>query len=484
MFENTFKNVDDILHKDAGCSSELDYVEQSSWVLFLKYLEDLEKSRALAKELAGEKYKPLIADKFRWTTWACPRTKDGKFDFNNALSGDDLRDFVNGELFPYLAKFKVAATGSDTLEYKIGEIFSEITNKIQSGYNLREILELVDELKFQTSADIHEMSHLYEDKIKNMGNAGRNGGEYYTPRPLIKAIIKVVEPKIGQTIYDGAVGSAGFLCEAFAYLMESKKLTPTDVDILQKKTFFGKEKKSLAYIIGTMNMILHGIDAPNIVHTNTLGENIADIQEKDRFDIVLANPPFGGKERSEVQQNFPIKTGETAYLFLQHFMKILKAGGSAGIVIKNTFLSNTDNASIAIRKELLENHNLHSILDCPAGTFQGAGVKTVVLFFKKGEPTKKIWYYQLTPGRSMGKTNPLNEQDLIEFITLQKNFGDSARSWMVDVSSINSASWDLSVKNPSGNDVVTHNSPAEIIAEIEALDGENQAILQRIKELL
>jgi type I restriction enzyme M protein len=484
MFENTFKNVDDILHKDAGCSSELDYVEQSSWVLFLKYLEDLEKSRALAKELAGEKYKSLIADKFRWTTWACPKTKDGKIDFNNALSGDDLRDFVNGELFPYLAKFKVAAIGSDTLEYKIGEIFSEITNKIQSGYNLREILELVDELKFQTSADIHEMSHLYEDKIKNMGNAGRNGGEYYTPRPLIKAIIKVVQPKIGQTIYDGAVGSAGFLCEAFAYLMESKKLTPTDVDTLQKKTFFGKEKKSLAYIIGTMNMILHGIDAPNIVHTNTLGENISDIQEKDRFDVVLANPPFGGKERAEVQQNFPIKTGETAYLFLQHFMKILRAGGSAGIVIKNTFLSNTDNASVAIRKELLENHNLHTILDCPAGTFQGAGVKTVVLFFKKGEPTKKIWYYQLNPGRNMGKTNPLNDKDLEDFVELQKKSIDSDLSWSVDVSSINPVTWDLSAKNPNGNDAVIHSSPADIITEIEALNSKNHAILQRLKEIL
>jgi len=484
MFENTFKNVDDILHKDAGCSSELDYVEQSSWILFLKYLEDLEKSRALAKELAGEKYKPLIADKFRWTTWACPKTKDGKIDFNNALSGDDLRDFVNGELFPYLAKFKVAATGSDTLEYKIGEIFSEITNKIQSGYNLREILELVDELKFQTSADIHEMSHLYEDKIKNMGNAGRNGGEYYTPRPLIKAIIKVVQPKIGQTIYDGAVGSAGFLCEAFAYLMESKKLTPTDVDTLQNKTFFGKEKKSLAYIIGTMNMILHGIDAPNIVHTNTLGENIADIQEKDRFDIVLANPPFGGKERAEVQQNFPIKTGETAYLFLQHFMKILRAGGSAGIVIKNTFLSNSDNASIAIRKELLENHNLHTVLDCPSGTFQGAGVKTVVLFFKKGEPTKKIWYYQLTPGRNMGKTNPLNERDLEEFIESQKTFKDSNLSWSVDKLSLNQDTWDLSAKNPNGNDQILHQSPAEIFAEIETLETQNQEILQRIKSLI
>jgi len=484
MFENTFKNVDDILHKDAGCSSELDYVEQSSWVLFLKYLEDLEKSRALAKELAGEKYKPLIADKFRWTSWACPKTKDGKIDFNNALSGDDLRDFVNGELFPYLAKFKAAASGSDTLEYKVGEIFSEITNKIQSGYNLREILELVDQLKFQTSADIHEMSHLYEDKIKNMGNAGRNGGEYYTPRPLIKAIIKVVQPKIGLTIYDGAVGSAGFLCEAFAYLMESKKLTPSDVDTLQKKTFFGKEKKSLAYIIGTMNMILHGIDAPNIVHTNTLGENISDIQEKDRFDFVLANPPFGGKERSEVQQNFPIKTGETAYLFLQHFMKILRAGGSAGIVIKNTFLANTDNASVALRKMLIEEHNLHTILDCPAGTFQGAGVKTVVLFFKKGEPTQKIWYYQLKPGRNMGKTNPLNEKDLEEFIQLQTKKVNSDLSWSIDVSTLNHETWDLSVRNPNGNDEVLHRAPAEIIDQIESLDTENQAILNRIRELL
>ena len=483
MFENTFKNVDDILHKDAGCSSELDYVEQSSWVLFLKYLEDLEKSRALAKELAGEKYKPLISDKFRWTTWACPRTKDGKIDFNNALSGDDLRDFVNGQLFPYLAKFKVAATGSDTLEYKIGEIFSEITNKIQSGYNLREILELVDELKFQTSADIHEMSHLYEDKIKNMGNAGRNGGEYYTPRPLIKAIIKVVQPKIGQTIYDGAAGSAGFLCEAFAFLMESKKLTPTDVDTLQKKTFFGKEKKSLAYIIGTMNMILHGIDAPNIVHTNTLGENIADIQEKDRFDIVLANPPFGGKERTEVQQNFPIKTGETAYLFLQHFMKILRAGGSAGIIIKNTFLSNTDNASVAIRKELLENHNLHTILDCPSGTFQGAGVKTVVLFFNKGEQTKKVWYYQLNPGRNMGKTNPLNEKDLEEFIELQRDFKDSTKSWSVSVSDVNQITWDLSARNPNLNEDNSVLDPQEVLREIEDLTNENKVIIDRIRGL-
>jgi type I restriction enzyme M protein len=482
MFENTFKNIDDILHKDAGCSSELDYVEQSSWVLFLKYIDDLESARKVGAELGNKKYTPIISGKYRWSEWAVPKGKDGKIDHNTALTGDDLRNFVNNELFPFLAKFKSTATGPDTLEYKIGEIFSEIQNRLQSGYNLREVLELVDQLKFQTSAEIHEMSHLYEDKIKNMGNAGRNGGEYYTPRPLIKAIIKVIAPKIGQTIYDGAAGSAGFLCESFAYLSESKQLTTTEVAILQKKTFYGKEKKSLAYIIGTMNMILHGIDAPNLIHTNTLGENIADIQEKNRYDIVLANPPFGGKERAEVQQNFPIKTGETAYLFLQHFMKILRAGGTAGIVIKNTFLSNAD--AKALRKELLENHNVYCILDLPSGTFSGAAVHTVVLFFKKGEPTEKIWYYQLKPGRNMGKTNPLNDKDLEEFIELQKKSKDSKLSWSIDVSAVNQETWDLSVKNPNVNDEVIHHSPTKIIAEIEALDAENRAILQRIKGLL
>jgi type I restriction enzyme M protein len=190
------------------------------------------------------------------------------------------------------------------------------------------------------------------------------------------------------------VGSAGFLVEAFDYLNQPN-LSTNQILLLQKNTFYGKEKKSLAYIIGIMNMILHGVEAPNIIHTNTLAENLADIQEKDRYDIILANPPFGGKERAEVQQNFPIKTGETASLFLQHFIKILKAGGSAGIVIKNTFLSNTDSASSALRKALLTTCNLHTVLDLPGGTFTGAGVKTVVLFFEKGKATKETWFYQL-----------------------------------------------------------------------------------------
>jgi len=288
----------------------------------------------------------------------------------------DLTDFVNGKLFPYLAGFKQRASGPNTIEYKIGEVFGEIKNKIQSGYNLREVIDLVDELRFRAQTEKHELSHLYEAKIRNMGNAGRNGGEYYTPRPLIRAMIKVVDPKIGERIYDGACGSAGFLCEAFDYLSPLATTTKAQ-KTLQTSTFWGKEKKSLAYVIAIMNMILHGIETPNVVHANTLGENINDIQDKDRFDVVLANPPFGGKERKEVQQNFPIKTGETAFLFLQHFIKILKAGGRGAIVIKNTFLSNTDNASVSLRKLLLESCNLHTVLDMPGGTFQGAGVHDV-----------------------------------------------------------------------------------------------------------
>ena len=532
MFEQTFKNIDDKLWKDAGCSSELDYVEQTSWILFLKYLDDLEKDRADAAELAGKKYTPIIEKKFKWDVWAAPKLSNGSpssagfdtsrekragllnpplrtIDHHKAMTGDDLIEFVNNQLFPYLKKFR--NEDPHTIEYKIGEIFSELKNKLQSGYNLRDVINLVDELRFRSSKEKHEMSALYEDKIKNMGNAGRNGGEYYTPRALIRAIVRVVKPKIGETIYDGAVGSAGFLVEAFEYLQETEPAMGTkEARILQEKTFFGKEKKSLAYIIGTMNMILHGIEAPNILHTNTLAEDVRDIQERDRYNIVLANPPFGGKERAEVQNNFPIKTGETAFLFLQHFIKILKAGGRAGVVIKNTFLSNTDNASVSLRKHLLETCNLHTVLDLPGGVFTGAGVKTVVLFFDKdpstpstgsgssGQATKKIWYYQLNLERNLGKTNPLNENDLAEFMKLYASrasaTADGSRadegpetpnSWNVDARKVAElVEADLSVKNPHRKADATLRAPAAILDEMKMLDDESAKILKSIEKML
>lgn len=484
MFEQTFRNIDDVLWKEAGCATELDYTEQTSWMLFLKYLDDLEFERSQEAELRGQSYDFIIDKAHRWARWAAPKNEDGSFDHDNALTGDDLIQYVNFDLFPYLQGFKARASSTDTIEYKIGEIFGEIRNKFASGYSLRDALELVDSLSFGSQAEKHELSHLYEAKIRNMGNAGRNGGEYYTPRPLIRAMIQVLKPRIGERIYDAAAGSAGFLCEAHDYLRSGQNLSTEGLETLQTRTFYAKEKKSLPYVIGIMNMILHGIETPNIVHTNSLTENLSDIQEKDRYEVILANPPFGGKERKEIQQNFPIKTGETAFLFLQHFIKYLKAGGRAAVVIKNTFLSNSDNASRALRRELLESCNLHTILDCPGGTFLGAGVKTVVLFFEKGAPTQNIWYYQLDPGRSLGKTNPLNDDDLTDFVTRQANFEGSENSWLVSIGDVDEETYDLSVKNPNKAEEEPLRDPEVIINEIEALDKESEAILEGIRGML
>jgi type I restriction enzyme M protein len=481
MFEQTFKSIDDVLRQEAGCTTELDYTEQSSWILFLKYLDDFEKERALRAELEDKAYSYIIDAAHRWSVWAAPKKKDGSFDHDTALTGDDLIAYVNDKLFPYLRSFKQRASSPDTVEYKIGEIFGEIKSKFNSGYTLRDVLELTDQLRFGSQAEKHELSDLYEAKIKRMGNAGRNGGEYYTPRPLIRTMIKVVAPKIGERIYDGAVGSAGFLCEAFGHLRPQAKSTD-DLETLQKRTFYGVEKKPLAYVIAIMNMILHGIEAPNIIHDNSLGRSLTDIQPRDQVDVILANPPFGGHERREVQQNFPIRSGETAYLFLQHFMRMLKAGGRAAVIIKNTFLSNGDAAPL--RRELLASCDLHTVLDCPQGTFQGAGVKTVVLFFEKGRPTRETWYYQLDPGRSLGKTTALTDDDLIDFLKLQRGRDASEKSWTVKAEALDAASFDMSVKNPNRREEAIQRAPEEIIAEMLALDEESADILRGIRELL
>lgn len=479
-YEATFNALDNILRNEAGCSNELDYIEQTSWLLFLKYLDDLETEREVQAQLTGKTYKRLIVGDYRWSAWAAPKNDKGELDLINAMTGDDLVEFVNNKLFPTLKHYKNIAANANTLEYKIGEIFSELRNKINSGYNLREMINTIDSLAFQSADDRHEMTVLYEDKIRRMGNAGRNGGEYYTPRPLIRTIVKIVNPRIGETVYDPACGSAGFLCEAFMYMYKQIK-SVADGDTLQQSTFYGKEKKGLPYIIAIMNMIFHGVAAPNIIHGNTLAENLTNIQQKDRKDVILANPPFGGKERAEVKQNFDIPTSETAYMFMQHFVKMLKVNGRAGIVIKNTFLSNSDAA--AVRRMLLEECNVHTILDLPSGVFTGAGVKTVVLFFTKGEPTKKIWYYQLNLDRNLGKTDPLSEDDLAEFLELQKTKAESENSWSIDVADLG-ADCDLSVKNPNKPEIVDERTPRDILKAIANLNDDSARLIAEIEKML
>ena len=481
MYENAFTNIEKALRAEAGIANELDYVEQISWVLFLKYLHDLEAERRDIAELRGNAHSPILPEELSWDSWAYPEV--GSQLDKNALIGDDLIAFLDKTLFPELAKLNGDGTDPATIEYKIGEIFGELRNKFRSGYILRDVIEQINLLKFNTQEARHELSELYETRIRRMGNSGKNAGEYYTPRPLIRAMIQVLDPKIGETVYDGAVGSAGFLCEAYAH-MRAKDLSASDYETLQKNTFYGQEKKALPYIMGVINMILHGVEAPNLLHTNTLNENAMGIQERDRHDIILANPPFGGGERKEVQQNFSIPSGETAYLFLQHFIRKLRAGGRAAVVIKNTFLSNDDNAATALRKELLNTCDLHTVLNCPQGTFQGAGVKTVVLFFEKGKATKDIWYYDLQPGRSLGKTNPLNDDDLAEFVSLQKSREESEKSWLLGRTAVSEETYDLTVSNPNAPEEEPLRAPEEIIEDMLARDAETAAILQKIRGLL
>ena len=448
MFEKTFKNIDDILWKDSGCSTELDYAEQSSWILFLKWLDDYEKEKEIEAKLKNKKFKPVLDKSFRWSSWAIVKKDNGKIDFNKIKNGPDLKKFVDDQLFPYLSNFKNKAENFDVIEYKIGEIFSELKNKIEDGYTLRDVINEVDNLHFKSSKEKYELSSLYEEKIKNMGNAGRNGGEYYTPRPLIKSIIKIINPKIGETIYDGAVGSAGFLVEAFEYIKNSKSLTTTELIKLQTKTLYGAEKKTLAYIIGIMNMILHGIESPNIIHKNTLQDNLFEIQNKDKVDVILANPPFGGKEKSQILDNFPIKSKETAVLFLQHFFKKLKTFGRAAIIIKKTFLSIDNKAFNEVRKELVENFNLETIVYLPSSIFTGTPRETVVLFFTKGSKTEKIWYYEMKLNKTLGKRNPLKDTDLIDFEKKYKEKKISLNSWFVKYEELNKKNYQLISDNP------------------------------------
>jgi len=479
-FSAKLESIDKKLRMDDGINNNLDYLEQSSWILFLKLLEDTEKNRKKTAELNNTEYKEIFEEKYKWSNWAVKKLPNGSIDIRGNLRGDQLIEYIKDELFTYLKSFSETAEEKDSLEYKIGAIFNEINFKFQDGNILREVLDAIDEISIGTDENRHELSVFYENRIYDMGTSeGRTGGQYYTPRPLIQVIVERVNPQIGETVYDGAVGSAGFLVEAYRYMVE-KRESVEDFNKLQKSTFYGNEKKSFGYIVGLMNMILHGIESPNIIRKNTLKENSNNIQPQDQHDVVLANPPFGGSEPIEVQENFTFKTSETAYMFLEHFMKILKKSGRAGIIIKNTFLSNDDAA--LLRKELLTTCNLELILDLPANTFPGAGVKTVVLFFKKGSPTKEIQYYQLNLDRNIGKTNPLNLDDLDEFRNLKKDT-QSENIWTLDIADINKETFDLGVINPHIEEEVLP-EPSEVIKKLEELEKDSNKLLKDIKKLI
>lgn len=319
--QNKIDKITDILRRDDGISGAMHYSEQISWILFLKFLDDYEEELKLEAILNDKAYKSILEEKFSWRIWAAPKTSEGKLDVKNALSGDDLLSFVNNELFAYLTSFK-DNENFKSIEYKIGGIFEFIDNRIANGHTLREVINLVDELSFSKESDVFALGEVYEKLLKDMGSDGGNSGEFYTPRPLIRAMVEVIDPKAKERIYDPACGSCGFLVESFLHILyedrnKNKKanLSVEELEFLQNDALFGKEKTPLSYAMGVMNMILHEVKSPNIIKTNTLSKKITDITEKDKYEVILANPPFGGKEKEQIQENFPIKSNTTELLF-------------------------------------------------------------------------------------------------------------------------------------------------------------------------
>ena len=314
--------ITDILRRDDGISVAMHYTEQISWILFLKFMADFEENRKIDAEMDFKEYTYTIAEEYRWQIWACPKNDEGKIDAKTALTGKDLIVFVNEKLFPYLQDFKNINANEKAIEYKIGAVFEVLANRIQDGGNLREILNLVDGLQFQNNDDLFELSKVYKNLLKGMGSDGGNSGEFYTPRPLIKAIVEAVNPQVGDKIYDPSCGTCGFLIESYEYIKAKNtkdgqlNLSTDEMKFLQTESLVGIEKTPLSYAMGLMNMILHGIEAPNIVKANTLTKDIRQLQESQRFEVILANPPFGGKENESIQSNFPIQSNATELLFL------------------------------------------------------------------------------------------------------------------------------------------------------------------------
>jgi type I restriction enzyme M protein len=402
-----------------------------------------------------------------------------------AASGDDLTNLVNDELFPYLKKFKDTASDPRSFSYKIGAIFEYLDNKIVSGHTLREVLDIIDTLNFQSESELFELSHVYEGLLQNMGDAGGYAGEFYTPRAVIRAIVKVVDPQAGQTIYDSAAGSCGFLIEAYDHLKKDrKKLSTAQWDFIQRDTFFGYEKTTLAYVMGMMNMILHGIECPNLYRANTLTRNIRDIEEKDRYDVILANPPFGGKEKSQIQQNFPVESNATELLFLQHFMKTLKTGGKAAIIVPEGVLFQANNAFTQVKRELLQDFNVHTILSLPAGVFLPySGVKTNVLFFDRSGGTTETWFYECKTESKLTKSKPINDSHLADFLKYYKTRKTTCHSWTVPVTEL-LESCDLSAKNPAKQTESEHEEPEDILSDIQSTHKEVAGLLEELETLI
>ena len=471
------KRARDIMRKDAGLNGDLDRIPQLSWVMFLKCFDDFEQRR----EVTEKKYRPAIEPPYRWRDWAG--------DPDKGTTGEALLKFVNDDLFPYLRGLTGAGAG-DARDV-LAAVFKETYNRMLSGYLLRDVVNLVNRINFNSSDDIHTLGHLYESMLREMRDAAGDSGEFYTPRPVIRFIAQQVNPRLGETVLDPAVGTGGFLVEAYEHLKPQVK-SVEDRRQLQEETLSGVEKKPMPYLLGMMNLLLHGLDTPNLRRDNALSHPLSQITDRARYNVIMTNPPFGGEEERGIQDNFPeaTRTSETALLFLQFIMRSLKRGGRCGMVVPNGVLFG-DGVCARIKKELLENFNLHTIVRLPNGVFAPyTSIPTNLLFFDKTGSTKEIWYYEhpLPEDRKQyTKTRPLQFEEFAACQAWWSNRQENERSWLVPVEGVLKTDSDgrpvvnLDLKNPRAAQGYEHMPPEQLVDDILAKERRIEQLLTEIR---
>lgn len=486
------KSARDIMRKDKGLNGDADRLPMLTWIMFLKFLDDLEQVRETNATLQGKPFKPAIEPPYRWRDWAA---KEG------GITGDELLAFVNNDeavrpdgkrgpgLFAYLRSLQ-GENGGNRRDV-VATVFRGVQNRMINGYLLRDVIDKVNGIHFNASEEIHVLSRFYESMLKEMRDASGDSGEFYTPRAVVRFMVAVINPRLGEIVLDPACGTGGFLVEAFSHLEKQCKKVE-DREALQSRSIYGGEAKPLPYLLAQMNLLLHGLEYPRIDPGNSLRVPLREIGDKERVDVVLTNPPFGGEEEKGIQGNFPEdkQTSETALLFLQLIMRKLKRRpkpGRAAVVVPNGTLFG-DGVCARIKEELLKEFNLHTIVRLPNGVFAPyTGIPTNLLFFDRSGPTKEVWYYEqpLPEGRkNYTKTAPIQLEEFADCIAWWKKREENERAWKVPVEELLANNCNLDRKNPRGREDITHLPPEKLAESILEKEKRIADIVGRIQNLL
>lgn len=466
---SAIKGARDLMRKDAGLNGDIDRIPQLAWLLFLKAFDGQEQNR----QVVEKNFRPAIEEPYRWRDWATDP---------NGRTGDALIQFVSTELLPYLRS--LVGTSSHDPRDVLAAVFRETNNRMLSGYLLRDVVNKVNAIDFTSSDDIHTMAHLYESMLREMRDAAGDSGEFYTPRPVIRFMVQQVDPKLGETVLDPATGTGGFLVETLEHVASQVRTTQ------QRRALHeglrGVEKKPLPYLLGMMNLVLHGVSQPNIVRGNALAQPITSIGKSARVDVVLTNPPFGGEEEKSIQANFPagLQTAETAWLFIQLVVRQLKAGGRCGIVVPNGVLF-ADGVGARIKQQLMSECDLHTVVRLPNGVFAPYTIiPSNLLFFTKTGRTKETWFYEIPApaGRkNYSKTKPLRFEEFADCQAWWLERAEGEHAWRVPIADLEANGFNLDLKNPNRTDDLAHRPPAELLAELISTEQEILTLLTQLQ---